>query len=117
MNFFSYYIDPIKNHYFDFSGRAGRSEYWMFFLVYLLVAVVISIIEVAIGVPYLLLVYTLALLLPYFGLGARRLHDVGLSGWWQLLNVIPIIGTLILIVLFARPGQAAANQHGTNLHQ
>ena len=55
---------------------------------------------------------SLGLLLPSLGLGARRLHDIGKSGWWLLLGFIPIVGWIILIVWLATKTDSAANEYG-----
>lgn len=115
MSFLQWFIDPIKNHYVDFQGRATRQQFWMFVLVYVIIAIVIALIEAVAGIPFLSVIYMLALLLPYLALGARRLHDTGLSGWWQVINIVPIIGMIILIVLFARKGQPGMNKYGANV--
>jgi uncharacterized membrane protein YhaH (DUF805 family) len=39
-----------------------------------------------------------ALVLPYVAATVRRLHDTGRSGWWYLLNVVPLIGPVVLLV-------------------
>jgi len=44
--------------------------------------------------------------------GARRLHDIGKSGWWQLLGLIPILGAIILIIFFVQKPQSGDNQYG-----
>jgi uncharacterized membrane protein YhaH (DUF805 family) len=54
----------------------------------------------------------LALLVPSIAVGSRRLHDIGKSGWLQLLCFIPVIGWILLIYWFAQPGQAESNQYG-----
>ena len=59
------------------------------------------------------MIYALALLIPLLSAGARRLHDTGRSGWWQLINLIPIIGTIILIILFAQDSHDD-NKYGPN---
>lgn len=87
----------------------------MFFLFYIIFAIVVAFVDAFIGMTVLGWAYTIALAVPYFALGARRLHDTGLSGWWQLINVVPILGTVILIILFARKGQAEMNKYGANL--
>jgi uncharacterized membrane protein YhaH (DUF805 family) len=55
----------------------------------------------------------LAVLVPTLAVGARRLHDIGRSGWWQLIALIPLIGWIILIVFYVRDGEPA-NQYGPN---
>jgi uncharacterized membrane protein YhaH (DUF805 family) len=52
--------------------------------------------------PLLANIFGLAMLLPELAVGARRLHDTGRSGWWQLLLLIPVIGVIILIVFWVQ---------------
>ena len=56
---------------------------------------------------------TLALLLPLLAVGARRLHDSGKTGWWQLLVLIPLAGWLVLVIFFLVPGDPKKNRFGT----
>lgn len=56
----------------------------------------------------------MALLLPTLSVGARRLHDIGKSGWWQLLILLPVVGFIILLFFWVRDGQAGQNAHGNN---
>jgi uncharacterized membrane protein YhaH (DUF805 family) len=77
--------------YATFSGRASRSEYWWFFLFYFIVAMVLAMVSTtlyAIGV--------LAMVLPIIAVGARRLHDIGKSGWFLLLGLIPLVNLILL---------------------
>ncbi len=102
----SWYLDVLKK-YAVFDGRAGRPEYWYFFLFNLIVSLVLSIVDAIVGTTsggfgVLSGLYSLAVLLPAIGVGIRRLHDIGKSGWWLLIGVIPIVGWIILIVLAAR---------------
>jgi uncharacterized membrane protein YhaH (DUF805 family) len=113
-----WYIGVLKK-YAVFTGRARRKEYWMFTLCNILVIIALAMIEVALDIaPYssrsvLGDLYTLAVLLPTVGVGIRRLHDTGRSGWWLLLAFVPIVG-LVLIACFAEDGQAGANKYGPN---
>lgn len=107
MDFLNWFIDPVKNKYADFSGRAGRKEFWMFVLVYVIIYVILMAMNELLG-----LVYSLALLVPAIAITTRRLHDTGMSGWWQLLGLIPIVGWLVVIILTIRPGQSGANEYG-----
>ncbi len=107
---FHWFIDPIKDHYFDFEGRVGRREFWMFALFYFLISVVIAIFDF--DTEILGFAYVVILFFPYVGLTARRLHDTGRSGWWQLIGLIPIIGFIILVVWLASAGDDAANDYG-----
>ncbi len=51
--------------------------------------------------------YSLFMIIPSLAVGARRLHDTGRSGWWQLIALIPFIGAIILIIWFAQPSKRA----------
>ena len=103
-----WFLDPITKHYVDFEGRVGRQEYWMFILFSLLLQVTFDIAHLG----EISTLIALGLFLPSLGLAARRLHDTGKSGWWQLLILIPIVGWIILIVWLATKTDAAANQYG-----
>lgn len=54
----------------------------------------------------------LALLLPSLGLCVRRLHDIGKSGWWIFISLIPIVGWIILLVWYCKDSQMAPNEYG-----
>lgn len=97
--------------YADFSGRADRPEFWWFFLAVFVINTVVSRLP-GIGGGVVSLVVTLALVLPSLAAGARRLHDTGRSGWWQLLLLIPLIGFIVLVVWWASAGEQNANQYG-----
>ncbi|WP_405486940.1 DUF805 domain-containing protein [Streptomyces sp. NBC_00096] len=107
-----YYTDVLKK-YVDFSGRARRQEYWMFFLFNLAALIIVAIVDNVIGTyPLLYGIYALAVFLPGLGLGVRRLHDTGKSGWWLLIAFVPLVGGIWLIVLMATEGHANPNQYG-----
>lgn len=84
--------------YVDFNGVASRSEFWWFILFGFIVGVVLGAVSVTVAN-----LFALAILLPQLAVGARRLHDTGRSGWWQLLVLIPIIGIIVLIVFWVQP--------------
>lgn len=101
--------------YAVFSGRAVRSEFWWFVLFTIVGNVILSIIDVAIGMgglQPLSNLFSLATIIPSLAVGARRLHDIGKSGWWQLLVLIPLIGWIILAFWCAKEGPAEANAYG-----
>lgn len=109
----TYFIDVIKNHYFDFKGRATRQQYWMFVLFYFILSIVIGIIGAILGETVqgiLSTLLTLGLFLPSLGLGVRRLHDTDRSGWWFLVGLVPFIGGLVLLVFFCLPGTEGENR-------
>lgn len=92
------FVDAVSScltNYATFNGRADRSEFWFFALFQFLVSIVLNFL------PYGELGFLL-LLLPSLAVGARRLHDIGMSGWWQLI-VLTGIGYIALLVLWALP--------------
>ena len=100
------FVQAIKSclgQYATFSGRATRSEFWWFFLFQVLVMVATSMLgDVINGIA------SLALLLPALAVGARRLHDIGRTGWWQLL-LLTGIGFLVLLYWWVQPSDGSAN--------
>jgi uncharacterized membrane protein YhaH (DUF805 family) len=102
------YVEVLKK-YAVFEGRARREEFWMFTLVNFIITVVLHLIS-----PLLGGLYSLAVLVPSLGVGARRLHDTGRSGWLLLIGLIPLIGIIVLIVFWAQDSQAGSNAHGPN---
>lgn len=110
----NWYLAVLKN-YAGFSGRARRTEYWMFFLFNLIITLVLDAIGMAIKQGSLLGgIYGLAVLIPGIAVAVRRLHDTGRSGWWLFIGLIPIVGTIVLIVFMATEGQPGDNEYGPN---
>ena len=102
-------ISTCLLNYATFSGRAGRPEFWWFFLFQLLLMMAVSTVS-----ERLTGLVNIALLLPSLAVGARRLHDIGKSGWWQLL-MISGIGFLVLVYWWVQPTADDAGPHGTRL--
>ena len=116
---------------FSFSGRSSRKEFWLgvaalwlgyyaaFSMIYAIFLFFIAGISrtalngdvLADAFIVLYLVTGLTIFLVSAALNARRLHDIGKSGWWQLLSLIPLIGSLILFIWFLRPSDGD-NQYG-----
>ena len=111
MGLFNYFIQALTKKYAQFNGRARRKEYWGFMLFDILFELAIQIITAVIEIPIAGL-YTLAVLLPGIAVAVRRMHDIGKSGWWFLIALIPIIGPIWFIILAATPGVAGPNQFG-----
>jgi uncharacterized membrane protein YhaH (DUF805 family) len=109
-----WYLAVLKK-YADFSGRARRREYWMFVLVNLVISCVLAgLAYVSSAFNVLSWIYTVAVLVPSFAVGTRRLHDTGRSGWWWLIGLIPLIGAIILIVFFCQDSEPGDNKYGPN---
>ena len=100
----------FKN-YINFSGRATRAEYWWWFLFIAVTGVVLGTIDSITGIGALQNIFNLATLIPGLALGARRLHDIGKSGWWQLLWFAIIVGWIIMIVWYCKPGNQLGNKY------
>lgn len=120
------FIDAVKTcfqKYATFSGRAMRSEYWFFVLFNFLGGFVLGLIDGMLFASVdpatghassgpLGLIFSLATLLPGLAVGVRRLHDLDKSGWWILINIIPIVGWIIFIVWAATKGTEGPNKFG-----
>ncbi len=115
-----WYLEVMKK-YAVFSGRARRKEYWMFVLFNIIFAIAAVILDNILGIAIenvgygpIYLLYVLAVLLPGLGVTIRRLHDVGKSGWFIFISLIPIIGGLWLLVIFCTDGNPGDNKYGPN---
>ena len=107
-------IDAVKlffKNYFNFTGRASRSEYWWFMLAYFIAVFVISFIEGfimalsgAYGVAIVGNIFILAMFIGLLSLNARRLQDRGHTGWWQAACYVPIIPMYIFLFQFIFSG-------------
>ena len=113
-----WYLKVLKN-YVGFSGRARRTEFWMFVLFNIIASVIASIVDRLFGwgdgslnTGPIALLYSLAVLLPSLAVGVRRLHDSNRSGWWILIGLVPFVGWIVLIVFYAQAGTVGANQFG-----
>lgn len=96
------FVDAIKSgfsNYVGFSGRASRSAYWYWVLFVVLASIGLSIISETLSG-----LFSLGVLLPGIAVGTRRLHDVGRSGWWQLLSLTGI-GILVLLYWAVQPSE------------
>ena len=113
MNQLNWYIKCLKQ-YADFKGRARRSEFWYFCLFNVIASVVATLIDSLLGFKLVSSLYSLAVFIPGLAVAVRRLHDIGKSGWFYLIGLIPVIGWIWLIILFCKEGQPEANQWGNN---
>ena len=120
-----YYLDILTNKYADFNGRARRKEYWMWTLYYTIVLLFAMVLDNVLGLNFELLGQNLGYgwlyvtigithLIPGLGIVVRRLHDVGKSGWFYLIILIPLIGFIWVLVLFCTDGVKEDNKWGSN---
>jgi uncharacterized membrane protein YhaH (DUF805 family) len=131
------YFEPFKK-FATFSGRAGRKEYWTFFLgsfAIIMTLVVIESFAIAFfgidadpsGKSILATAYKWLVMLPLMAVTVRRLHDVGESGWWLLLYLVPLVGGLVMLAMLlggsqddnkygAAPGDIVRRGESSRLH-
>ncbi|SNS46807.1 Uncharacterized membrane protein YhaH, DUF805 family [Sphingomonas laterariae] len=124
---------PLKR-YAQFSGRSRRKEYWMFVLLVFIIYVIAMFLDSMLGFGttsryadlsdtsaavgfnsqggILTAIAMLALFLPSLAVGVRRLHDTDRSGWWILIGLVPIIGTIVLLVFYCTDGTKGPNRFG-----
>ncbi|MEA2825191.1 MAG: hypothetical protein QOF03_1673 [Alphaproteobacteria bacterium] len=122
----------LTGHYADFKGRAARTEFWRYILVYLVISILLDIL----GIRLLSTMVGLALLVPTLAITVRRLHDVDRSGWLVLVPIVPafltvslfylswllgavfalatLLGSAYLIYLYVLPGMVGPNQFGAD---
>ena len=107
------YMSVMRN-YVNIDGRARRKEYWMFFLVYLAILIVASVLDSIIGLGLIGGLVALAHLLPSICVGVRRLHDINRSGWWLLVALVPFIGWIIALYWAVKAGDSGGNNFGAD---
>jgi len=124
-----WYVKVMRDNYINFKGRARRKEYWMFTLVYVIILTGCTVLdhqfgtvfmmdagpfvgEISMGYGWAYTICALAHFLPALSVTVRRLHDVGKSGWFYLIFLIPLIGVIWLLVLYCTEGQKQDNNWG-----
>lgn len=98
-------ISACMSKYATFSGRASRSEYWFFYLFYIILYVVGMIAAASTGSQNIVYLFILPVALPQWAAAVRRMHDTGHTGWFIL---VPIYN-LVLLCSASTPG---TNQYG-----
>lgn len=130
------FVAAIKrafSNYCVFTGRASRSEYWWFALFTYIIGVLLSIPTISSAMEminaasqngamaampspnaftYIAQLWSVAILLPSWGLLFRRLHDTGRSGWNCLWVLLPLVGVIVLLVFLCSPSIPAENKYG-----
>lgn len=117
----NYFLDALKN-YVNFTGRATRQQYWMYILFYIVFYFVAVMLDINLGqfdeeemTGFISTIYTFGLLLPTIAILARRLHDIGRSSWWILLILIPVAGSLVILIFTLIDSQKGENEYGMSL--
>lgn len=106
--------------YATFKGRARRSEFWFFYLFNVLVYIwlyIIILVAVSQKINSLIIlgivlfwVFCLGALIPTIAAVVRRLHDIGRSGWWFFIGLVPLIGAIVLLVFECTDSQPEENE-------
>ena len=102
-------IQTCYKKFFDFSGRASKSEYWWFQLYTIIIYCLQFVFQGDLVLVFSILV--IANIIPLYAAGVRRLHDTDKSGWMVLISVIPLIGLYIIVLLIA-DGTKGKNRFG-----
>ncbi|WP_232666901.1 DUF805 domain-containing protein [Pseudonocardia sp. TRM90224] len=111
----------VLRQYADFTGRARRTEYWMYTLFTIIATIIAFVLDGLIfgfgqgplaGYGFIYALYALATIIPSLAVTARRLHDTDRSGWWILIGLVPIVGGIILLVFTVLEGTRGQNQYG-----
>lgn len=109
----------VWQQYIDFDSRARRTEYWMFSLFHIIAIIAAVILDNFLGITIddsgigpIYVVYLLASIIPSFAVSVRRLHDVDKSGWMLLISLIPLVGSIWLLVLNVSEGDSGRNRFG-----
>ncbi|WP_040725881.1 DUF805 domain-containing protein [Thiomicrorhabdus sp. Kp2] len=115
-----FFLEPL-NQYFNFKDRATRQQFWLFTLIYMVLYQVILATDVMTGmydeetqVGLASTLYALGLFIPSLALSVRRLHDIGKSGWWLLLWLVPILGWIVLLVFYVLDSEKEENKYGVS---
>jgi uncharacterized membrane protein YhaH (DUF805 family) len=121
MSFTDAVQNVLMNNYANWDGRASRSEYWWFFLfVFILQLIALPIDIIVLGydimdpgaIQIVGVIAGIAFFFPSLCVGIRRLHDLGKSGWWLLIVLIPLLGAVVFFVFMATEGEQQPNQYG-----
>ena len=89
-----------------FEGRIGNMQFLYFVVGAFAVGLLTSFI------PLVNILVGLALMVVGVGVGIRRWHDVGVTGWATLAFFVPIVGLLVVIYLCWKKGDEEGNVYG-----
>lgn len=107
-----WYLEVLKK-YVMCEGRARRKEYWTFILFTVFFTILASIMSYELrGFNIIFIIYLLGMIISIISVTVRRLHDIGKSGFWILLRLIPVIGSIWLLILLCTKGETGLNEYG-----
>ena len=110
-------VDSFKSAFircFDYETRSSRSEFWWFQLSSTIITIFVVIVSIPLGLGGIFgYIIDTIFLVVFISLGARRLHDIGMSGWWQLI-AFTVIGIIPLIICYCVKGDDEINKFGSN---
>ena len=113
-----WYLKPWKK-FVDFSGRARRKEYWIFTLINVIIASIITAIFPAattsggmVQPSVVSSIFSLVILLPSLAVAVRRLHDTNRNGWLILIALIPLVGWILVLVWLCTDSNQGENDYG-----
>jgi uncharacterized membrane protein YhaH (DUF805 family) len=114
------------SNYRNFKGRARRSEYWFIQLFLVATNLAAAVIDLALmdgdvdrfiangGGGIVGLIWILATIVPALAVLIRRLHDTNRSGWWALIGLVPIIGTIAILIFTVADSTQGENRYGAS---
>lgn len=106
-------VKRVLNKYSDFSGRASRAEFWWWMLAVWVVNIVLGTLGYYVNfIEWISWIFSIAVLVPTLAVSWRRLHDTGRAGGWWFINLIPVVGTIIFIILCIGQLQPQPNRFG-----
>lgn len=107
-------VSTCFRKYFDFNGRAGRSENWWFFVFGVVVGLAAFILTVTTDSRVFVVLAIVALFVAFAAAAVQRLHDTGMSGWWWFTTFIPSVGQIVPLYLLAQRTQPFDNKYGAH---
>jgi uncharacterized membrane protein YhaH (DUF805 family) len=116
-----FYKNVVVDNYANFSGRARRSEYWYFILCHIFILFLFMMLfgiatsiseEIGFVIIGLSIMYVLAIIIPTLAVIVRRLHDIGKSGVYIFIRLIPFIGGIWFLILLCTDGDFGENMYG-----
>jgi uncharacterized membrane protein YhaH (DUF805 family) len=114
----NWYLEVLKK-YAVFEGRARRKEYWYFQLFNFLISLALGFVDMftgffdpETGLGFFSGIYALGVMIPGIAVSIRRLHDTGRSGWWLLINLVPLLGSIVFIYFTVLDSIPGSNEYG-----